>query len=308
MKLRSVEAFCAAVEEKSISGAARRMYLSQSSVSERMTELEREAGVPLLRRSRQGVVLTDQGALFYEHARKVLDEVKALERTLRTLRARDEMSLRVGACLTLGEHLLPEWLHGFRDHMSEVVPTLFMGNNQEVLRAVRGGEMSMGIVADEGLHAPLESIPLLNDELVVVVVPGHPWTRRRIRAKDLPEEAFISRERESTTFSVVEQALRATGGVSLDVRMELASTTAIKEAIEAGLGFSILSRVAIRQELKAGILAVAEGFAIPRSFVVVRHPSTTLNTTERRFHEYLVNMGKHPESLAGLQSGIARRS
>ncbi len=195
MKLRSIEAFCAAVEEKSISGAARRMYLSQSSVSERMTELEREAGVPLMRRSRQGVVLTDQGTLFYEHARKVLDEVKALEQTLHTLRARDEMSLRVGACLTLGEHLLPEWLHDFRDRMSEVVPTLFMGNNQEVLRAVRAGEISIGIVADEGLPAPLESTPLLNDELVVVVVPDHPWTRRRIRAEDLPEEAFISRER-----------------------------------------------------------------------------------------------------------------
>ncbi len=298
MKLRSIEAFCAAVEEKSISGAARRMYLSQSSVSERMTELEREAGVPLMRRSRQGVVLTDQGTLFYEHARKVLDEVKALEQTLHTLRARDEMSLRVGACLTLGEHLLPEWLHDFRDRMSEVVPTLFMGNNQEVLRAVRAGEISIGIVADEGLPAPLESTPLLNDELVVVVVPDHPWTRRRIRAEDLPEEAFISRERESATFSVVEQALRETGGVSLDVRMELASTTAIKEAIEAGLGFSILSRVAIRQELKAGILAVAEGFAIPRSFVVVRHPSTILSSTERRFYEYLVNMGKYPKRFS----------
>lgn len=297
LKLRSVEAFCTAVEEKSISGAARRMYLSQSSVSERMTELEREAGVSLLERSRQGVVLTDQGTLFYEHARKVLDEVKALERTLRTLHARDEMSLRVGACLTLGEHLLPEWLHGFRDQMSEVVPTLFMGNNQEVLRAVKGGEISMGIVADEGLHAPLESVPLLDDELVVVVAPDHAWARRSIQAEDLPKEAFISRERESATSSVVEQTLRQTGGISLDVRMELASTTAIKEAIEAGLGFSILSRVAIRQELKAGSLAVAEGFTIPRSFVVVRHPSTTLNTTERRFHEYLVGMSKHPESL-----------
>lgn len=77
--------------------------------------------------------------------------------------------------------------------------------------------------------------------------------------------------------------------------MELASTTAIKEAIEADLGFSILSRLTIRQELKAGILAAADGFAIPWSFVVVRHPSNVLNTTERPFHEYLVTLGKRPE-------------
>ena len=292
--MRSVEAFCAVAEEQSISGAARRMYLSQSSVSERMTALEREAGVSLLSRSRRGVTLTPQGTLFYEHSRKVLEEVKALEQTLRTLSVKEEMSLRVGACLTLGEHLLPEWLYGFRVQMPEVVPSLFMGNNQQVVQAVKSREMNIGIVADEGRQYPLESFPLLDDELIAVVASGHPWAQRRISAKDFSEEAFISRERESTTREIIEQTLKERYGVALNVRMELGSTTAIKEAIEAGLGFSILSRAAIRQELKAETLAVAEGFAIPLSFVVVRHPSANLNTAERRFHEYLVSRYKVP--------------
>jgi DNA-binding transcriptional LysR family regulator len=92
MKLRSLEAFCAAVEEKSISAAARRMYLSQPSVSEKLIELEREAQVPLLKRSRHSLELTPEGVTIYEQARKVLNEVKALELTLRSLRSKDDRS------------------------------------------------------------------------------------------------------------------------------------------------------------------------------------------------------------------------
>lgn len=292
MKLRSIEAFCTVVEEKSISGAARRMYLSQSSMSERMSELEREAGVPLLQRSRQGVTPTTQGTLFYERARKVLNEVKALEQTLQNLGAQHDTNLRLGACLTLGEHLLPDWLYEFRKRMPEVIPALFVGNNREVVEVVRSGEMAIGVVADDARYDPLESLPLLDDELVVVVTPDHPWTRGRISPEDLADEAFISREKGSTTRKVIEQALEERCGIVLDTRMELGSTTAIKEAIEAGLGFSILSRVTIRRELRAGVLAVVEGFVIPRSYAVVRHPSASLNAAEQRFYDYLVGMNR----------------
>jgi DNA-binding transcriptional LysR family regulator len=68
MKLRSLEAFCSAVEEGSISGAARRMYLSHPTVSERLAELEREVQMPLLERSRQGIMPTPQGTVLYERA------------------------------------------------------------------------------------------------------------------------------------------------------------------------------------------------------------------------------------------------
>lgn len=90
VKFRSLEAFCAAVEEGSISGAARRMYLSQPSVSERLAELEREAGVPLLIRSQRGVSPTTRGEWLYTMARHVLDEVGEIEVTLRGFRDGDE--------------------------------------------------------------------------------------------------------------------------------------------------------------------------------------------------------------------------
>ena len=95
VKLRSLEAFCAAVEEGSISGAARRMYLTQPSVSSRLAELEREAGVPLLTRTRRGVSPTAHGETLYNMAHRLLEEVREIEDTMREFRDGDGESTTV---------------------------------------------------------------------------------------------------------------------------------------------------------------------------------------------------------------------
>ena len=141
MKLRSLEAFCAAVEEKSISAAARRIYLSQPSVSEKLIEMEREAQVPLLRRSRSSIELTPEGITIYEQARKILNQVKALELTLHNLRQQDDMKVRFAACVTVGERIMPGWLRRFEGKLPGVTPTVFMGNDLEVVHLVEGGEL-----------------------------------------------------------------------------------------------------------------------------------------------------------------------
>lgn len=289
MKLRSLEAFCAAVEERTISGAARRMYLSQPSVSDRLSELEQEAHAPLLQRSRHGVEPTEQGALLYEHARRVLEEIRALERLLRTLGDQRDARLRIAASSTLGEHLLPEWLRDFYRLVPGTAPTLFVGNTREMLEMVRSGKAAFGVVEGPQHSESLQSTQLLEDELVVVVSAGHPWSRRRIRPEDLQEGPFISREAGSGTREVIEQRLEELK-VTLNIRMEIGSTSAIKEAIKAGLGFSILSRETIRLELLAGTLAAAEGFVVPRHLDLVHNPEAEMSPAEQEFYEYLLHI------------------
>jgi DNA-binding transcriptional LysR family regulator len=293
MKLRSLQAFCAAVEEGSITGAAQRMYLSQPSVSERLAELEREARVPLLVRSRRGVEPTEQGRLLYEQARRALDEVEAVEGVLHTLRSRRDARLYVAASSTLGEHLFPAWLRSFREREPGVLPELFVGNTREVVALVGRGTVAFGVIEGGEVQGPFESVPLLEDELVVVVATGHRWARRGVCPAELPGEPFISREKGSGTREVIERAVSEMD-ISLDVRMELGSTSAIKEAIEAGLGFSLLSRETIRLEIGAGHLAVAEGFSIPRRFTLIRNPSAELNPTEQGFLDYLLEVCRAP--------------
>jgi DNA-binding transcriptional LysR family regulator len=288
MKLRSLEAFCAAIEEQTISGAARRMYLSQPSVSERLTELEREARTPLLKRSRRGVEPTEQGAVLYVQARKALDEIHKVDRVLRNLCEDRDKKLRFAASSTLGEHLLPELLWEFRRRRSDVAPELFVGNTREVVELVERGEMAFGIIEGEEPEGDLKCIPILDDELVVVVSSRHRWATRKVEYEDLSKEAFISREKGSGTRDVVEHSLEKMG-ITLNVEMELGSTSAIKEAIEAGIGFSILSRETTRLELRAGILAVAEGVVIPRRFTLIQKPSADLSAAEKTFLDYLAH-------------------
>lgn len=288
MKLRSLEAFCAAVEEKSISAAARRIYLSQPSVSEKLIEMEREAQVPLLRRSRSSIELTPEGITIYEQARKILNQVKALELTLRNLRHKDDMKLRFAACVTVGERLLPGWLRRFESKMPGIVPTVFMGNDLEVTHIVEGGEIPIGIVASDESCDAFESAPILDDELVIVVGPTHPWAQQQISLEDLSSEPFISREKEATVRVVAERTLEEKG-ITLSVQMELGSTIAVEEVIESGRGFSILSRADVRRRLEAGTLVEVEGFSIPWDFKLIRRPSAHLSLAEQLFCEFLLN-------------------
>lgn len=303
MKLRSIEAFCAAVEEKSISAAARRMYLTQPTVSERLAELERETQLPLLERSRRGVQLTDEGMTFYEQARKVLDEMKALSSTVRNLRNEEDTRLRVAACVTVGERLLPEWLWQFKDRTPEVVPMVFVGNDPAVLAVIKSGEIPIGIVAGDYACEDFESTTVLEDELVVVVAPDHPWAQRRVCPEDLSGGSFIAREHGSALRTVVEQTLKDMGDISLNVQMELGSNTAVKEAIESGMGFSILSRADVQSKLEAGKLVQVEGLSIPWSFKLIRHPTANLSRVEKEFYKFALEIREQPK--VGKLKGVA---
>jgi DNA-binding transcriptional LysR family regulator len=263
------------------------MYLSHPTVSERLAELEREVQMPLLERSRQGIMPTPQGTVLYERARKILNDLETLERTLVALRTEQDKQMRLAASSTLGEHLLPKWLKTFKRAMPESVPELFVGTSREVAELVGRRKAALGFIDSAWTNGSLIAEPLLDDELIIVVAPGHPWTRRWVATEDLPKEPFISRGKESGINEIIQRVSRHLGEVSLDVQMELSSTTAVKKVVEAGVGFSILSRITVSSELEAGTLVAVEGLTIPRKFVAIRHPAVTLNAAEKRFLEHL---------------------
>lgn len=266
------------------------MYLSQPSVSERLAELEREAGIPLLRRSRLGVEVTLEGAAFYERASKLLREVRALEQTLHTLRNKDDMKLRFAACVPVGERLMPEYLWNFKKKMSDVAPMLITGNDREVMDAVKSGRAPLGIMAgDECFDHFEECTPIIEDELIVAVAPEHPWARHHhISPEELSSEPYISREDGSKIKALIENTLADMGVTKLDIQMEIGSTTAIKEVVEEGWAFSIFSRTDIQRKLGSGTLVEVEGFSIPWSFKLVRSSSVDLTIAEQRFYEFLL--------------------
>lgn len=292
VRLRSYQAFCVAIESGSISAAARRLYLSQPTVTERIVELERSAGVPLLERSKRGVAPTSEGQTLYERARHMLSEVEVLETTLestlRELRDSNDLRLRFAAGVVCGEYLLPKWLWRFERTAPGVIPDIFMGSDPEVVVKVESGEFPLGIVADEGCHDVFDVVPICRDELIVVVRSGHPWAGQQISAEELKNEPFIAKEPGSSMRTFTDRAINELGVTELEAHLELHNLTAMKQAVEAGLGFSILPRAALQKKLETGALVEVEGFSVPWKFKLIRNCSVSLSTAEERFRRFLV--------------------
>ncbi|GAA0314016.1 LysR substrate-binding domain-containing protein [Kineococcus aurantiacus] len=261
--LTSLRLLVAVVESGSIGRGARAVGVSQQAASDRLRAVESQVGVALLHRSRQGSRPTEAGTVLAGWATRLLEVAAEVGEGIATLRADRPHRLRVASSMTIAEHLLPRWLLVLRQraeaagtppHAVELVAT----NSVRVLAAVADGEADLGFVEGPAVPRGVRSRELLGDHLVVVVAPAHPWTRRRrpVEAAELAATALVSRETGSGTRDVLERAFAAAGVVPVPPAVELTTATSVREAVRAGAGVAVLSRLAVADDLDAGRLGV----------------------------------------------------
>ncbi len=246
-------AFVAAVEAHSVHGAADALALTQSAVTKRLQRLEQRLAVRLLDRSRAGVRPTAAGEALYPDAKQALRALQRVEATALDHQRGAHRELRLASSYTNGEFLVPDWLARFGHEHPGFRTQLQVVNSTEVLDRLRSGEAELGFV--EGLDPldDMESRIVARDQIVAVVGSQHRWARRRsVRAGELPSEPYVTREVGSGTRSIGDTALAGVG-VTLVPTSEAASTQAVKRALLSG-GFSLLSAVAIADEVHAGSL------------------------------------------------------
>ncbi|HUP43446.1 MAG TPA: selenium metabolism-associated LysR family transcriptional regulator [Thermoanaerobaculia bacterium] len=293
MNLRALEAFCATYEEASFTRAARRLGLSQPTISSHIAALEKELGAAMFDRVGREVQPTRAARLLYRHARRLLDlsrEMTAeLDRFLHGLHGH----LLVGASTIPGEYWLPARLGRFHALYPEIEITLEIHDTREVTERVRDGRLELGVVGARIDDGGLEFRELAVDRLVLVAPPTAAWRdRAEVSLDELRDVPFVMREPGSGTRLRFERALAALGldSGALRVVAELGSTTAVKEAVKAGLGVSVLSRLAIQADLDAG-LAVAldvRGLdGLRRSFFSVVHTGRALSSLAEAFLGFL---------------------
>ncbi|MFJ3980278.1 LysR family transcriptional regulator [Streptomyces sp. NPDC090021] len=236
----------------SLSGAARRLGITQPAASSRIRAMETRLGVALVDRSPRGSTLTAEGALVTDWARRVVEAAEAFDAGAQALRGRRDSRLRVAASMTIAEYLMPGWLIALRGQRPDTAVSLHAGNSAVVVQRVLTHEADLGFV--EGLSVPegLDSAVIAQDRLVVAVAPTHPWARRSrgVAAAELAATSLILRERGSGTRQVLDAALAGHGGLAAPL-LELASTTAVKAAALGGAGPCVLSELAVVDELAA---------------------------------------------------------
>ena len=261
--LASLRLLRAVAERGSIGAAARDRGTTQQAASDRLRGMESQVGVTLVRRSRRGSSLTEAGTLLVGWSARLLDAADEVGEAVATLRADHVARLRVAASMTVAEYLLPRWLLVLRGQAASAGRTppaveLVATNSRHVLAALAAGTADLGFV--EGTEAPstLRWRDLARDELVVVVAPGHPWTRRRrpVTAVELARAPLVAREQGSGTRDVFELALTRLGVPAPEPAVELTTTTAVRETVRGGAGAAVLSRLAVLDDVEAGRLVV----------------------------------------------------
>jgi DNA-binding transcriptional LysR family regulator len=274
MDTRQLQAFCAVVEKKSFSQAAEQLGVTQPAVSLQVRALEQRLGQSLLDRSGRRVEPTEAGRRLYRSAQRML----ALEEQLLDEVSADDGrltgTLAIGASTGPGAHLVPLLLCDFQREHPDLHIALSIWDTQTVIDRVVDRQLELGVVGALRRHRSLEFEPLVRDEIVLAVPPGHDAAGGTISLDELKEETLIVMQEGAGVRQVVEEELRRAGlrlrGV--EPRLELGLQESVKSAVAAGYGVAFISRTAIEGELAAGRLAAAqvEGVEPARQIYIVR--------------------------------------
>ncbi|MNS67648.1 HTH-type transcriptional activator CmpR [compost metagenome] len=305
MNLDRLTTFLAAAEDLNFTQAARRLHLSQPAVSQQIRDMEEELGVTLFERRGRGILLTPAGERLRALARPVLKDVKQLQVEMGVFRDVPQGVLRVGASNTPGIYLLPFAMGAFSESFPAVRLSMQVSDTEMIMRALNDGELDLALVEEEPSPARLhgwEKVPLLEDELVMIAHPRHPWvSRETLDVKELPEGTFIFRTPQSETRRLIEDRLAEAGldTERLTTRFELGHTEGLKRAVMAGLGVGWVSRFAMGMEARAGHLAEVpiRDFRITRTLWLVRPAGGRLAPHLERFSTLLHEGGWLPQEV-----------
>jgi len=290
--LRRLEVFVKVAELGSFSRAAETLFLTQPTVSEHVRALEDELGVQLLDRLGRGATPTRAGTLLLGYAQRLLALSREAAQAIAHFQGRVSGELVVGGSTIPGEYVLPALIGAFRGKHPDVSVSLRIGSSGEVQAWVEEGRVELGVVGAPPTARVLEGRRLMADELVVVVPPEHAWaTRQAVSLEDLRGEPMIVRERGSGSREAFERALEGAGLGLAAFRVvgEIDSTQAIKQAVRAGVGVSIISRRAVEDECRARLLVCVKlgDLSISRAFHLVTHRDRSRSPLAQAFLAFL---------------------
>jgi len=272
MLIAQLEGLLAVARERNVTRAAAALGLSQPALSARLKALERELGTALVARSAHGVRLTDAGRALLPHAARAVEAVEdGRVRVDQVLRG-GEGTLTLGAAPAVGTYVLPSMLRRFHAEHPRVSLTVRTGHSEEILDLVLRTDVDLGLIRALA-HPEIESRPLFDDELVLVVHPDHPFVAAgTVRLDAVAREPVILFDRASSYHEETYALFRQAGVVLRDV-MDLDNIDAAKKMVEQRLGVSLLPRTAVAAELSSGALrtiALTKARPIRHRMVVIR--------------------------------------
>ena len=273
--IQKLETFLCAAEVLSLSEAAKRLHLSQPTVSHQIKVLESELGVTVFIRSSAGLQITEAGRSLIPWARRLLKDASDLKDTMASLQAEIAGELRISCSTTPGKYILPHMAARFSKRYPGIKVRILACGPERAALNLLGGEAHLGVVSTEINDASLESQNFFHDTMTLIVPSGHRWaSRTSIEPHELLEEPLILREETSGTRRVLlaELAKFDISLEDLEVFMELGNSEAIVQIVAAGFGVSFVSTLATACVAEKGAIVnlPVEGTDLRRMIHMVR--------------------------------------
>ncbi len=259
MDLRQLRYFQAIAETGSISAASQRLNVAQPALSLHLRNMEEHLGTKLLLRGARGVKLTEAGEMLLARARRLLIDMSRLEDDIRNLGREPQGEVRLGLPGTIGGILSPDLVLAAKAQLPGVRLTISEAMSGFVLDWLREGRVDLAVLYLPATDARFRSELLLQEELVLLVPPGHDISAE-IEASALLDLPLILPGPAHGLRQLLEGWARARG-IRLAVNIELDSYQNIKELVERGKGVSILPLHAVAREAAAGTLKVVRWHA-----------------------------------------------
>ncbi len=303
LSLRQISLFESVARHLSYTRAAEEMHLTQPAVFTQIKQLEENIGLPLLERIGKRMHLTRAGQEVLATCRETLAGLERLEMRLADIQGLKRGRLRI-AIVTTAQYLIPRLLGEFCALYPGIEAALIVGNREQLLTRLADNEDDLAILGAPPDSLDVTATPIADNPLVVLARHDHRLARSgKVRLEQIAAEPFILREKGSGTRLAAERHFHE-HGFQINIRMELGSNEAIKQAIAGGLGISILSSHTIALEGVSGLLRPldVEGFPLMRKWYVAYSKGKHLSAVAEAFIEHLLQK----ESAAPAQTAKTR--
>jgi DNA-binding transcriptional LysR family regulator len=272
MLFSQVEGFVETARRRNLSRAAEALHVTQPALTARLQALEAELGTTLFVRGRRGMELTDAGRAFLPYAERALAALDDGTSLLAEFGRGATGELVLGAAPAVSTYVLPPLLLRFTEAYPKVRLSVRTGHSEEILELALRREIDLGLVRALR-HPEIESRPLYEDELVLVVDAGHQFADRGVIAVDeIADVRLILFDRTSSYYDLTNAFFREAGVAPSGV-IELDNIDAAKQMVDQGLGIALLPHTAVAAELADGRLrhvTIAGAEPIRRRIVAIR--------------------------------------
>lgn len=283
MTLRHFKIFVTVCDNMNMTAASKNLFISQSAVSQAIAEMENHYGLRLFERLSRKLYLTRAGRELLGYARHIVNTNDQVEKDMKILSDND--LIRVGASVTVASYVLPELVCKFKNCDSNTNINVVEDNTSQIENLILNDKVDIGLVEGDIRSSDMLSFPFVEDELVLICGPMHPFSKFKcVGAKKLEGQDFIVREEGSGTRKTFESGMKSKELNWKNIWVCNNADT-IKMAVSKGIGLSVISKLSVMHEVDDGLLCKIDvkDIEFKRQFKIIYHKNKYLTKYMRIF-------------------------